>query len=142
MEESKKKPIMIGVIVVCLALAGLITYLRYSGGSGGVAGISPAEMIWVKCSNKACNAEYQMGKRDYYQYIKERANPLSQAAPPLVCKKCSQESIYRAEKCGNPQCGIVFFVDSVPGDFSDRCPKCKRSETEESRKKRLAERGG
>ena len=142
MEESKKKPIMIGIIVVCLALAGLITYMRYSKSSGGIADIPSEEMVWVKCSNKACNAEYQMGKRDYYKFVQEHINPLSSTAPPLVCQKCGQESIYLAEKCGNPQCGIVFFVGSVPGDFPDRCPKCKQSATEESRKKRLSGQGG
>ncbi len=142
MEESKRKPIMIGVIVVCLAVAGLITYFTYSGGSsGGIEDIPAEEMMWVKCSNKACNAEYQINKRDYYQFLKEHANPLG-SAPPMACKKCGKESIYAAEKCGNPQCGIVFFENSVPGDFADRCPKCGRSETEEIRKKRLAGQAG
>jgi predicted Zn-ribbon and HTH transcriptional regulator len=140
MEESKKKPVMVGVIVACLALAGVVTYIRYSGSSGGgVEAIPASEMMWVKCSNKACSAEYQISKRDYFQYMKEHTNPMSSAAP-MVCQKCGKESVYAAVKC--LQCGTVFFENSVPGDFPDRCPKCGRSETEETRKKRLAERGG
>jgi len=44
---------MIGVIVTCLALAGLITYIMHSKGSGGIADIPSDKMMWVKCSNKA-----------------------------------------------------------------------------------------
>ena len=143
MEESKKKPIMISVIVVCLVVAGIITYSRYSGGGGGgIESISGKEMIWVKCRNPSCGAEYQMSKKAYYKYIKEHPNPnpMMPTAPPLICKKCGEPSIYEAEKCTNPDCGIVFFKNSVPNDFADRCPKCGRSKTEESRKARLRER--
>lgn len=137
MEESKKKPIMIGVIVVCLALALLITFGR-RGGSGGIADISPEEMMWVKCNNPDCKAEYEMGKQAYFKYVEEHMDPMAMVAPPVVCKECGKESVYRAEKCQNPDCGIVFFRGSVPNDFADRCPECGRSETEESRKRRAA----
>jgi hypothetical protein len=137
MEESKKKPIMIGVIVVCLALALLITFGR-RGGGGGIEDISPEEMIWVKCNNPDCKAEYQMSKQAYFKYVEEHIDPVAMVAPPLVCKECGKASCYRAEKCQNPDCGIVFFRGSVPNDFADRCPECGRSETEESRKRRAA----
>ncbi len=102
----------------------------------GIESIANSEMIWVKCNNPACKAAYQMGKRDYFKYIEEHAIPLSPSAPALFCTKCGKESIYRAEKCGNPDCGIAFFRGSIPNDFADRCPDCKRSETEEKRKHR------
>ncbi len=63
-------------------------------------------------------------------------DPMAMVAPPVVCKKCGEQSVFRAEKCQNPDCGIVFLRGSVPGDFADRCPECGRSETEESRKRR------
>ncbi len=66
MEESKKKPIMIGVIVVCLAVAVIITYSRYSGG-GGIDDIPEGEMIWAKCNNPNCKAEYQIGLKAYHE---------------------------------------------------------------------------
>ena len=141
MEESKKKPIMIGVIVVCLALALLITFGR-RGGGGGIKDISPEEMMWVKCNNPDCKAEYQMGKQAYFKYVEEHMDPMAMVAPPVACKECGKESVYRAEKCQNPDCGIVFFRGSVPNDFADRCPECGRSETEESRKRRAASRAG
>ena len=139
MEESKKKPIMIGVIIVCIAVAGIITYSRHSGSGGGVDGIPEGEMIWVKCNNPNCKVEYQMGLKAYFKYMEEHANPMAPTAPPLICKECGEPSAYRAEKCENPDCGIVFIQGSSgPGDFADRCPKCGQSATEESRKRRKA----
>jgi predicted RNA-binding Zn-ribbon protein involved in translation (DUF1610 family) len=138
MEDSKKKPIMIIVIVVCLGAAGVIFWGTTGGGGGTLDSISDEEMIWVKCANKTCNASYKTGKKAYFKYIEEHGNPLAQSAPPLVCEKCGEQSIYRAEKCQNPSCGIVFFSNSVPNDYADRCPECKQSATEESRKRRKA----
>ena len=138
MEEGKKKMIMISVIIACLAVAGVVTYSRYSGGVGDINSVSEEEMTWVKCNNPACKAEYQTGLKAYYQYIQENVNPLAQTTPPLECEKCGEHSVYRAEKCLNPSCGIVFLRNSVPNDHFDRCPKCKRSETEETRKRRKA----
>jgi len=136
MEESKKKPIMIGVIVVCLAVAGIITWSRHGGGGGGVDSISDEEMIWVKCNNPACKAEYQTSKKGYLKYVSDHANPMAPTAPALICEKCGEPSVFRAEKCMNPDCGIVFLRGVVPNDFADRCPECGRSETEEIRKRR------
>ena len=136
MEEGKKKPIMIGVIVACLALAALITFSRRGGSGGGIKDISDEEMVWVKCNNPNCKAEYEMGMKAYFEYIQENMDPMAMVAPPVVCKSCGEKSVFRAEKCQNPDCGIVFFRGSVPNDFADRCPECGRSETEESRKRR------
>ncbi len=136
MEEGKKKPIMIGVIVACLVLAALVTFSRRGGGGGGIEDISEEEMIWVKCNNPNCKTEYEMGKKAYFEYIQEHMDPMAMVAPPVVCKSCGEGSVYRAEKCQGPDCGIVFFRGSVPNDFADRCPECGRSETEEIRKRR------
>ena len=102
--------------------------------SRGINSISPEETIWVKCQNPDCKAAYQMGKRAYFKYIEEHADPMSPSAPALVCKKCGKESIYRAEKC--EKCGLIFLRGTVPNDFADRCPKCGNSKTEERRKQR------
>ncbi len=136
MEEGKKKPIMIGVIVVCLAGAALITFIRRSGGDGGIEDIPEEQMTWIKCNNPNCKAEYEMGLKKYHEYIRENMNPMAMVAPPVVCPKCGEQSGLRAEKCQNPDCAIVFIRGSVPNDFADRCPECGRSETEESRRRR------
>jgi hypothetical protein len=142
MEDSKKKPIMIGVIVVCLTVAGFITYTKHSSSGGGIDDLSDDEMTWVKCRNSECNAEYEMALKGYYKYMEENADPLARSAPGLPCEKCSKNSAFIAEKCGNPDCAIVFTKGSVPNDFADRCPECKRSETEEIRNKRKKEMTG
>lgn len=128
------------VIVVCFVGAGAIAYkyIFTSGGSGGIDDIPEGKMIWVKCNNPKCKAEYQMGEKAYFKYIAEHANPMAPTAPPLICKECGEPSAFRAEKCEN--CGIVFIQGSAgPGDFADRCPKCGHSKTEDSRNRRKAE---
>ncbi len=138
MEESKKKPILIGVIIACFAVAGIYTYSRHSGGGGTVDSIPEGEQIWVKCANDSCGGTYQTGKRAYFKFVEENAQPMSPSAPPLTCEKCGEQSGYRAEKCTNSSCGIVFFRGAVPNDFADRCPECDQSETEEIRERRRA----
>jgi hypothetical protein len=141
MEDSKKKPIMIAVIVVCLGVAGAVTFLRSSGSGGGINDIPDDKMTWVKCRNPECNAEFEKSEKDYFEEImaKQRENPTAMmSTPALVCEKCGKPSVYKGFKCGNPSCGAVFAENSVPNDFADRCPKCKRSETDEIRKARKA----
>jgi len=137
MEDSKKKPIMIGVIVVSLGVAGLVTYTRHSGG-GDIDDISAEETTWVKCNNKACNAEYEMGKKQFYKEIGANRDHMAMTAPALTCEKCGKPSAFAAIKCANPDCAVVFFKDSVPNDFADRCPECKQSTEEEKRNARKA----
>jgi DNA-directed RNA polymerase subunit RPC12/RpoP len=137
MEDSKKKPIMIAVIVLCLGVAGAITYMRHSGSGGGINDIPEGKMMWVKCNNPQCNAEYEISEKEYYKEIQARMNPATMmSTPALICEKCGKPSVYKAYKC--PYCGNVFFANSVPNDFEDRCPKCNKSKTEETRKARKA----
>jgi predicted RNA-binding Zn-ribbon protein involved in translation (DUF1610 family) len=136
MEDSKKKPIMIGVIVVCLIVAGLITFARRGSGGGGIEDIPEGKMTWVKCNNPQCKAAYEMSERQYFKALEERLQPMLRSTPALTCDKCGKDSLYRAEKC--PYCGVVFFRDSVPNDLYDRCPECGKSAIEESRKQRLS----
>ncbi len=131
------------VIVVCFVVSGVLAYkyIFNAGSVGGVDGIPEGDMTWVKCNNPDCKAEYQMKARAYHEYMIEHANPMAPTAPPLICTECSKPSVYGAEKCENPDCGIVFIEGSSgPSDYSDRCPKCKQSATEESRKRRTAAR--
>jgi len=107
--------------------------------TGGIDSIPDDKMTWVKCNNPQCKAEYEMSEKQYYKDIQARLNPAAMmSTPALICEKCGKPSVYKAEKCGNPNCGVVFLANSVPNDFADRCPKCGRSENEEIRKARKA----
>jgi predicted RNA-binding Zn-ribbon protein involved in translation (DUF1610 family) len=139
MDESKKKPIMIGVIVVCLVAAGLIAY-QSGGGKVGKPTRFKKEPTWVICRNPNCKAQYEISKWDYFDYIEKNADPRSMMAPALPCEECGEESVYRAAKCEKEECGLVFEVGWKRGDYEDRCPKCGHSQIERERKDAAAKR--
>lgn len=131
MEESRKKQIQIGVIIVCLSLAGVMicrSCLRRSGIPDHFA----EEMTWVRCRNSQCEAEYQITKMDYFRWVEKYNDPREPAAPPLICKECGEKSVRIATKC--EKCELVFERGTIPGDFEDRCPVCGYSKEEELRK--------
>ena len=136
MDDDRKKMVMIGVIVVCVAAAGGIYWTTRSGGSTGIDSIPDDKMMWVKCNNPDCGAEYQMPEKDFFKFLQENINPLANSEPPLTCKECGKKSIYRAIKCEN--CGKVFFRNVAgPDDHPDRCPHCNHSAEEAKRQERL-----
>jgi phage FluMu protein Com len=131
-----KNAIYAAVIVVCILVAVLVFVKTRGGGAAGTESIDESEMIWVKC--RQCGAAYEMSKKKYYEELEEkaRANPTPMMITPLLtCQKCGKDGIQKAHKC--EKCGEIFFENSVPNDFADRCPKCKHSETEAIRKARL-----
>jgi len=130
MDEKKKKIITISIIVVCLVLAVSITYLTRTT-DNTISSIKKGETILVKCANPDCQAEYQMGKRDYFEFMQQNASPLTPGMPPMVCRQCDEDSIYQAIEC--KMCKIVFFENEGTDDFKDRCPECDYSRSEELR---------
>ena len=130
-----KKPIMIGIVIVCLALAVMITMKRRSGKNKySLENMEYGQMTWVKCDDAKCNAAYQMDKKDYFVYLRENQDPMSMMAPAIACPSCGEEGGYRSEKF--EKCGLVFERVSVINDFADRCPDCSFSKTEQKRKDR------
>ena len=113
MDAEKKKPIMLGIAIVCLVLAGGITYFRLAGHKDEIAA---GEMMWVKCANPNCNAEYQIEMKEYAELSKTSASGVPK------CKQCSEESLLDALKC--EKCGKVFIPGTVVGEIRDRCPEC------------------
>lgn len=131
-----KNLIYAGVIAVCVLLAVVVfVWTRGSSGSG-LEDLSDAEMTWVKCLK--CGQSYEMGLKAYLKEVSDKAmvNPAMPVTPLLTCQKCSKDGIVKACKC--EKCGEVFRENSVVGDHSDRCPKCKYSAIEASRKARQA----
>ncbi len=133
------KPVMGVVVVIFLIIAGVIFYLRASGGSGLDSTIESlkGQMQWMKCNNPSCGTTYEMDKGEYQQYLKDHPGEVMAylGNPPLPCKKCGEQSLLPAIKC--PKCGNVFFKGAMgKGEFADKCPKCSYSATEEKRKRK------
>jgi predicted Zn-ribbon and HTH transcriptional regulator len=125
------------VIAACILVAVLVFVKTRSGGSAGIDSISDAQTVWMKC--RSCNSAYEMNYKEYNKQIQEKitASPTAMMfTPPLTCEKCGKNSALKAVKCANPKCGEVFIESSIPNDYPDRCPKCKHSAVEDSRKAR------
>jgi ribosomal protein L40E len=138
MEARGKKRVLLGVMVGCLALAGVITYTTRSGGR--VPGYLARDMTWVLCRNPSCEAAYQITKKEYFEYVEKNYDYQSPSAPALICQKCGERSVYRAVRC--EKCGLVFETGSLPGDYNDRCPKCGYSKLESQKKTGASDLGG
>jgi hypothetical protein len=118
-----------------------ITHNSVASNEAAIQKTPAADQVWVKCAK--CGLSYQMDVKEYYRGLEEkaRANPSPiPVALPLQCAKCGQDGIRKAFKCD--QCGEVFFANSVPADFEDRCPKCGYSKVEAVRKARSGGRVG
>ena len=125
--ENKK---LIIVVTVCLVLAGVITYCNVNKSTTGIESLKRGTIIWVKCSNENCEAEYQIDSKDFFVVAEKYYKPMERLRIP--CRDCGELSACRAVKCED--CGLVFFCGSVYADFEDRCPECGYSETEELKK--------
>lgn len=132
MDEAKKKPVMIGIIVVCLGVAAFITFR--GGDVKPIEEVPEDAMVWMKCVNTKCNGGttvYEMSKREYRAFQKEHVE--EETTPGANCQMCGKPSAFRAMKC--PKCGNVFISgEAGPKDISDRCLKCKFSVREEAQK--------
>lgn len=138
MEQSAKKLAMIAVIVVCLILAGVVTFMTME--RTGVPNYLAKEMTWVICRNQACENSYQITKKDYFVHVQKHHDWQMPEAPPLICPKCAEDSVYRAVKC--EKCELVFEMGSVPKDYNDRCPKCRYSKIESRQEQKRAAAAG
>ena len=130
MDEDKKKYVMIGVIVVCIALAAGITYFNMGGSGGGSGSSRPVTML---CDS--CEATYELSSEEYKEAIRELGagqNPMMMMRGPMVltCKECGEIAAYKATKC--PECGEAFVMgDAGDEKYPDRCPSCNYSAMEQ-----------
>jgi len=131
MKEGDKKLIKTVIIIVCLGLAGTIVYMSRPRRSG-LDSVPRGQMIWVKCANTDCGAEYEIDNRDYWEHIEKHRNPMSLSVPALVCRNCGKKSVFRAVKC--EKCGLIFFHGTNQTSFADTCPGCGFSKMKERRR--------
>ena len=139
MDEDKKKPIMIGLIVGSIVLAGVVTMMTRDTGSEGINSIPEGKIQWVTCRNDKCGTNYEMQMREYYRQLDEatkKSSTMMMVASALICEKCGEESIYKAFKC--VKCAEVFEGNIKKGDFEDRCPKCAYSDIKRRRDENVA----
>lgn len=132
MEESAKKSIMIGVIVVCLVLAAAIALKTRRREGPNLEGYKD-DTVLVLCRNPNCGAQNEMNAKKYFEFFITHKVPRGAPLPAMTCKECGEPSVYRAVKC--EKCGFVFELGSKPRDFEDRCPDCGYSKLQEARKK-------
>ncbi|MFA5251104.1 MAG: hypothetical protein WC454_00765 [Phycisphaerae bacterium] len=126
MEESKKKIIMIGIIVACIVAAIVITVATQSSGDGVDSLRRGQAMVWIKCRSPKCENTWQMDKKDYFEYLEKNRSGMT--VPGIACPKCNEVSGYRAEKCA--KCDTIF--ERVTGSsVIDKCPKCGYSKLED-----------
>ena len=136
MDDGKKKTIMLVIIGVCFLIVAIMTVGRMGGGVDTIPDFE-GQTTWVLCRNESCVAQFEIPKKDYFEYLKEHDNPQSPLPPALICEKCNQESIYRAVCCA--KCGLVFENGAIfeitldIKDYPDRCPKCRYSQREVDR---------
>jgi hypothetical protein len=93
--------------------------------------IDQKEQIWLKCTNKNCNADFQIKKRDYFEYIEENKSGSSLLVPLYPCEICGEKTCRRAIKC--PKCHKVFIYGISQSRYPDHCPYCGFSKMEKSK---------
>ena len=132
MDAALKKKIMIGIIVLCLGLAVVITVFSRRGSSAR----GPAQML---CTNPDCGKAYDMSRHDFDKKRRELATGPGASLgvmgqmPPITCPHCGQESARVAIKC--KKCEKVYVPDpNIRGGYPDRCPGCGHSAIEEGKK--------
>ena len=139
MDEDKKKPLMIGLIVGSIVLAGVVTFMTRGPSSEGLKGIPEGKIQWVTCRNDKCGTNYEMQMREFYrqlEVIQKESKTMMMTVPALICEKCNEKSVYKAFKC--LECEEIFEGNIKRGDFADRCPKCGYSDIKIRREKAAA----
>lgn len=144
MEESKKKPVMIGVTIVCFILAGVIYFATRPKQVEGMPDEFATQMVLYKCRNPSCEREWEISRKEKYEFLEQhrREHPGEVPTPGLACPGCGEQEGFEAAKC--EKCGLVFEKGTVGRhEFVDRCPDCGYSKIEEERRKAAeAKRGG
>ncbi len=130
MDEEKRKPLMIGIIVACLVSAAGIFYVTNKGSSAPTRNTSPRQML---CINEDCGAEFEFSSEEFREQMTQMARPpMRMMAPTFICPECEQESAVLALKCA--ECGTVFIAGEAEDPrYSDRCPNCDYSAYEARR---------
>ncbi len=104
-------------ICALLLVRGLSRSLLPSEETMNTEQAAPLATLYVACVNPACLESYATQQAMNFN------------AWPLTCRKCGQQTVYRAKLC--PKCR--HWYATAPGE-PVRCPYCAPPETEETQK--------
>ena len=127
MTDESKKYLSIGIVIVCLSMAGIISYRTMFGGSSAAAGAGAA-LLCTDCGG------FEISTEEFQEFMNKNSNTMMTGQSiELECPKCNQKTCYMAKKCKD--CENIF----VPGqtkdqEFPDRCPECGFSQMEARQK--------
>lgn len=134
MTEETKKFLAIGALVLCLGIAGTVTYNTFFGGGGGGTFSGDIPLLCMSCGGfEIPISQYQemMSKNPMGMMPGMPGMPGQQVA--MVCPKCNKKTCYSAQKCLKCK-NIYIYGQARDQNYPDRCPKCKSSELEDLEK--------
>jgi len=132
MDEQTKQYLVIGITVVCLSVAGTMSYRSFFGGSGG--GDTGDRQIALMCAS--CGG-FEVSVDEFREIMSQQGPDLMMMMMPgqaatMECPQCGKKSCYQAQKC--KQCETIFvFGQAKDKNYPDRCPKCSFSYIEDRR---------
>lgn len=131
MTEETKKFLAIGAVVVCLGIAGTVTYKTFFGDGGGVSMSGDVPLLCTTCGG------FEIPMKQFQEIMSKNPMGMMPGMPGqqmvIDCPKCNKKTCYPAQKC--PKCQNIFvFGQARDQNFPDRCPKCKFSEYEDMQK--------
>ena len=112
MDEDKKQKIMIGLIVGCLVLAGIITVVTNLGKGGGRRK-RPTGPVTMLCINNKCNADFELSQEELVEQMRQMGDGdfMMMQTPKFICPECNNRSAYRATICG--ECDTMSMHDNI-----------------------------
>ena len=133
MDEDKKQKVLVITMSCCLALA-VVIFLMTSGIFKGKSKVDMDAPISLLCVNPDCGAGSDITRQEYADAMKNSGGGMGPMAimAPIECPVCGEMSATKGLRCKG--CGEVFLQNfNNPDDYSDRCPHCGYSATEERR---------
>ena len=134
MSDEAKKYLAIGLVVICLGIAGFMVKKTLFPSSGG--GETGNQQIALIC--KTCGG-FEIPMDQFREMMSKQGPDMMMMGMPgqtpaaMTCPKCSNKTCYMAQKC--PNCENIFvFGQARDQNFPDRCPKCGKSRIEEMQK--------
>ena len=140
MDDSKRKTVMVGIVITCIVLAVGITVYNNTGSPPG-----RKDKVLMMCSDPDCGETFEMTGDEYIKQSQEAGGdevggmggmmdigPVG-VTPTVTCRHCGKDSAKLTTKC--EKCDYVFIMNyeaPAEGEYPDRCPECKYSAMEES----------